>query len=65
MIGTVKNIKCWNCWYKVKITSIDDKHIWGNYKLNKRKFRKEKIGGIGAFPLADIKEIRPSQSKHS
>lgn len=66
MIGTVKNIKCWGCWYKVKITSIDNEHINGRFKLNRKKFRKESIGSyIGAFPFEKIEQIRPSQSKHS
>jgi len=63
MIGSIKNIKCWGVWYKVMITSIDNENIWGRYKLNKQKFRKNPIGGMGAFPFSRIDEIRPSQSK--
>jgi len=64
MIGSIRNIKCWGTWYKVKIVSIDTYGIFGNYKLNKQKFRKEKLGRfIGGFPWDKIQEIRTSQSK--
>lgn len=63
MIGTIKNIKCWDCWYKVKIVYIDKDVIWGSFKLNRRKFRKACFAHGGAFPFDKIQEIRPSASK--